>query len=210
MISDGHLSARKDRLILTKRSPLPQRRAVLGRGASGQSACLRRVAPYFGNRATERALIRKHIATLAALLASCTLAAAQSPFGLEPIATLYQPWAMASLPQGGFLVTEKAGRLVHVSTSGEVQVIAGAPGVTDSGQVGLHDVALSPDFEASGVVYLTWVDGTNGGALHLGRGRLNLAGCNWPIFKLFGGLRPWAARGIRGRWSHLALTGICF
>jgi glucose/arabinose dehydrogenase len=66
---------------------------------------------------------------------------------------------MAPLPQGGFLVTEKAGRLTHVSASGAVQTIAGAPVVTDDGQVGLHDVALAPDFATSGLIYLTWVDG---------------------------------------------------
>jgi glucose/arabinose dehydrogenase len=121
-------------------------------------------------------MIRKCIGAVAALLSLSAIATAQTPFGFEPIAILDQPWAMAALPQGGFLVTEKAGRLAYVSASGEVQTITGAPSVTDDGQVGLHDVALAPDFEASGLVYLTWVDGSSGGALHLGRGRLDLAG----------------------------------
>jgi glucose/arabinose dehydrogenase len=120
-------------------------------------------------------MIRKFITAVAALLSSSALATAETPFGFETIATLDRPWAIAALPQGGFLVTEKAGRLVHVSASGAVETISGAPTVTDDGQVGLHDVALAPDFATSGWVYLTWVDGADGGTLHLGRGRLDLA-----------------------------------
>lgn len=120
-------------------------------------------------------MFRNLIPAIAAFLSSATLAIAETPFGLKPIATLDRPWAMAVLPQGGFLVAEKAGRLVHVSASGAVETIAGAPVVKDDGQVGLHDVALAPDFETSGLIYLTWVDGADGGALHLGRGKLDLA-----------------------------------
>lgn len=101
-------------------------------------------------------------------------AAAQTPFEFEPVARFERPWAVAALPQGGFLVTEQAGRLRHVAADGEVSDIEGAPAVTDAGQVGLHDVALAPDFASSSMVYLTWVDGQGGGALHLGRGRLDL------------------------------------
>jgi len=105
------------------------------------------------------------------LLLTCTSVSAQNAFTIEPIATLERPWALAVMPSGGFLVTEKAGRLAYVTGAGEVKTISGTPRVTASGQVGLHDVVLSPDFETSGLVYLTWVDA---GALHLGRGRLDL------------------------------------
>lgn len=120
-------------------------------------------------------MFRHLIMALATLVSTAAMATAETPLSLEPVATLDRPWAMAALPEGGFLVTEKAGRLVHVSASGAVQAIAGAPEVTDDGQVGLHDVALAPDFARSGLVYLTWIDGEGGGALQLGRGRLDLA-----------------------------------
>jgi len=113
--------------------------------------------------------------TLAVLLASNTAASAQTALALDPVATFDRPWAMASLPQGGFLVTEKAGRLAYVAPDGAVQTISGTPDVRDRGQVGLHDVAIAPDFATSGLVYLTWVVGGDGGTLHLGRGRLDLA-----------------------------------
>jgi glucose/arabinose dehydrogenase len=157
-------------------------------------------------------MIRKCITAVAALLYSNTNATAQTPFGLEPIATLEQPWAMAVLPQGGFLVTEKAGRLTYVATSGEVQTIAGAPSVTDDGQVGLHDVALAPDFETSGLVYLTWVDGSGGGALHLGRGRLDLAGLQLVDLQVIWRATPMGGKGHPGAMiafgpdGHLFLT----
>lgn len=120
-------------------------------------------------------MFRNLIPAISVLLSSTSFAIAETPFEIEAIASLDRPWAMAVLPQGGFLVTEKAGRLVHVSASGAVETIAGVPVVTDDGQVGLHDVALAPDFDTSGLIYLTWVDGADGGALHLGRGKLDLA-----------------------------------
>jgi glucose/arabinose dehydrogenase len=143
-------------------------------------------------------MIRILVAAVATLLSSYAIATAQSPLGLEQIATLDQPWAMAVLPQGGFLVTEKTGRLAHVSASGEVQTIAGAPSVVAAGQVGLHDVALAPDFETSGLVYLTWVDGANGGALHLGRGRLDLAGLQLTDFQVIWHATPTGGDGHPG------------
>ena len=157
-------------------------------------------------------MIRKFITAVVALLSTSALATAETPFGFETIATLDRPWAMAALPQGGFLVTEKAGRLIHVSASGAVETISGAPTVTDDGQVGLHDVALAPDFETSGRVYLTWVDGANGGALHLGRGRLDLAGRQladldviWRADPMGGDGHPGAIMAF-GPEGHLFLT----
>ena len=157
-------------------------------------------------------MIRKFITAVVALLSTSALATAETPFGFETIATLDRPWAMAALPQGGFLVTEKAGRLIHVSASGAVETISGAPTVTDDGQVGLHDVALAPDFETSGRVYLTWVDGANGGALHLGRGRLDLAGKQladldviWRADPMGGDGHPGAIMAF-GPEGHLFLT----
>ena len=156
--------------------------------------------------------MRNLITAVAALLSSSAISAAQTPFGVEAIATLEQPWAMAVLPQGGFLVTEKAGRLAHVTASGEVETIAGAPRVTDAGQVGLHDVALAPDFQASGLVYLTWVDGTDGGALHLGRGRLDLGALQLADLQVIWRATPMGGNGHPGAMiafgpdGHLFLT----
>ena len=58
---------------------------------------------------------------------------------------LSHPWAIAELPDGNFLVTEKGGKLLRLS--GETQSeIKGLPeGIFTQGQGGLLDVMLSPD-----------------------------------------------------------------
>jgi glucose/arabinose dehydrogenase len=159
-------------------------------------------------------MIREILATVVIFLASSAGAIAQTPLEFEQIATFDQPWAMAVLPQGGFHVTEKAGRLAYVSATGEVRTIEGAPSVTVDGQVGLHDVALAPDFETSGLVYLTWVDGTNGGALHLGRGRLDLAGLRLDDLQIIWRAEPMGGSGHPGAMiafgsdGHLFVTSV--
>lgn len=157
-------------------------------------------------------MFRPLLTALSALIALPFTAMADTPFSLEPVARFEQPWAMAPLPQGGFLVTEKPGRLAHVTPSGAVQTITGTPTVTDDGQVGLHDVALAPDFDRSNLVYLTWVDGAGGGALHLGRGRLDLAGQQLTEFQVIWRADPMGGDGHPGAMiafgpdGHLFLT----
>lgn len=80
------------------------------------------------------------------------------------------PWAVAVLPaDAGYLVTERPGRLRHVSREGEVSdPIAGVPEVLNRRQGGLLDVALAPDFAESRAIYLTYAkpmgDGQSGTA----------------------------------------------
>ena len=70
---------------------------------------------------------------------------------------LEHPWGIAALPEGGYLVTERPGRLRHVSAEGELSdPIEGVPEVLDEEQGGLLDVALGPDFETDRLVYLTY------------------------------------------------------
>lgn len=85
------------------------------------------------------------------------------------------PWALAFLPDGRMLVTERPGHLRFVSADGELsEPIRGVPEVFAEGQGGLLDVALSPDFANDGLIYLSYAevgdDGMAGTAL--GRGQL--------------------------------------
>jgi len=71
-----------------------------------------------------------------------------------PVATFDNPWAMAFLPDGRLLVTERPGRLrlVTIAASGAGTVsaaIAGVPAVAFGGQGGLLDVALDPAFASN-------------------------------------------------------------
>jgi|TARA_B100001964_G_scaffold215895_1_gene254662 glucose/arabinose dehydrogenase len=70
---------------------------------------------------------------------------------------LVQPWAIAFLPDGGMLVTERPGRL-RVVRDGvlDPQAISGVPEVRTDGNGGLMDVALHPNFSENGLVYLTY------------------------------------------------------
>jgi glucose/arabinose dehydrogenase len=70
---------------------------------------------------------------------------------------LEHPWGIAALPDGGFLVTERPGRLRHVAPDGTLsEPIAGVPEVLAEDQGGLLDVALGPDFASDRSVYLTY------------------------------------------------------
>ena len=70
---------------------------------------------------------------------------------------LSHPWGMAVLPDGaGFIVTERGGRLVHVTRDGGVHTIVGAPSVRAVQQGGLLDVAIAGDFATSREIYLTY------------------------------------------------------
>jgi aldose sugar dehydrogenase len=87
---------------------------------------------------------------------------------------LEQPWGLAFLPDGRMLVTEKEGRLRLVGPDGQLsEPLAGVPEVYDSGQGGLLDVALDPDFAANQLVYLSYAEpGGEGGGTAVARGKL--------------------------------------
>jgi len=89
---------------------------------------------------------------------------------------LEKPWAVAFLPDGSMLVTEKSGQLRCVTAAGEIsEPIAGVPEVDSRNQGGLLDVAVAPDFESSRTIFLSFSephdDGTNNTAVL--RARLN-------------------------------------
>jgi glucose/arabinose dehydrogenase len=87
---------------------------------------------------------------------------------------LEHPWALAFLPDGRMLVTERPGRLRLVERDGRVgQPLAGVPPVLARGQGGLLDVALDPRFAESRLVYLSYAEPGSGGAgTAVARGRL--------------------------------------
>ncbi|UUP16718.1 PQQ-dependent sugar dehydrogenase [Nitratireductor thuwali] len=77
---------------------------------------------------------------------------------------LVHPWAIAFLPDGGMLVTERPGNLRHVTAEGEVSApIQGVPEVDARDQGGLLDVVLDPDFEQNRLVYLSYAEAGDGG-----------------------------------------------
>ncbi|MDH3554006.1 MAG: PQQ-dependent sugar dehydrogenase, partial [Gammaproteobacteria bacterium] len=93
------------------------------------------------------------------LLVACAVAQDDYPFVIEAVAEFEEPWALAFLPDGRLLVTEKEGRLFVVTQNGEKSdAVPGVPDVDYGGQGGLGDVALHPDFADNGVIYLSYAE----------------------------------------------------
>lgn len=91
---------------------------------------------------------------------------------------LHHPWAVARLPDGRFLVSERRGRVALIE-NGKVRYIEGAPEVSAVGQGGLLDLVLHPQYGdgAHDWIYMTYSKpaeeaGEGGTATALGRARL--------------------------------------
>jgi glucose/arabinose dehydrogenase len=90
-------------------------------------------------------------------------AAAQERWQIEPVVSgLDTPWAVAPLPEGGALVTQRGGELI-LSRAGKNIEIGGVPKVVTRGQGGLLDITLARDFARSRMVFLTYAKRQSGG-----------------------------------------------
>ena len=78
-----------------------------------------------------------------------------------PIAGPFEfPWSFAFLPDGSVLLTERAGRLQLVRPGLGAREVAGLPSILTAGQAGLLDIALDHNHARNGIVYLSYVHGT--------------------------------------------------
>jgi aldose sugar dehydrogenase len=96
-------------------------------------------------------------------------------FRVVPIRGFTYPYALAFLPDGGILVTERAGRLRLVRDGKlDPQPITGIPAVLDTRLRGLNDLALHPRFAENHWIYFTYykpVEGTTNARATLARAR---------------------------------------
>ena len=75
---------------------------------------------------------------------------------------LSYPWAIAFLPDGDMLVTERPGRLRLISGGKlRVQPIGNLPDVFVGGQGGLFDILLDPGFASNQRLFLSFASGTS-------------------------------------------------
>ncbi len=81
----------------------------------------------------------------------------------QRVSGLDTPWALAVLPQGDVLITERDGRLLR-AREGTINEVAGTPQVVDAGQGGLLDITLARDFDTTRTVFLTYAKALDGGA----------------------------------------------
>jgi aldose sugar dehydrogenase len=78
---------------------------------------------------------------------------------VELVTGLEHPWALAILPDGTMLVTERPGRLRRVGADGAVSApLSGLPKIFVDGQAGLLDVVLSPEFAKDKRVYVSFAE----------------------------------------------------
>lgn len=102
---------------------------------------------------------------------------ADLPFGATLEGQFDNPFAMAFLPDGSLLVTEKPGHLKLRAANGTVSEVTGVPEVDYVNQGGLLDVALAPDFSSSHALYLSYSEpGDGGSSLALARATLDTSG----------------------------------
>ena len=111
----------------------------------------------------------KRLITILAAALLCLPAAAQR---LETVARdLVEPWALAFLPDGRMLVTERAGRLRIIGPDGRPgEPVEGLPAIDVTGQCGLLDLVVGPD----GWLYFSYAEaGEGGNGTNAARARLD-------------------------------------
>lgn len=95
------------------------------------------------------------------------------PFKINEVATFDSPWAMAFLPGGKMLVTQKMGAMILFDPKdGSKKVLTGTPAVVSTGQGAMMDVVPAPDFAKTNKIYFSFSEAgeekTNGVALATG------------------------------------------
>jgi glucose/arabinose dehydrogenase len=104
--------------------------------------------------------VKKLLISLA-LAATATVSARAER--VEIIASgLDHPWSLAFLPDGGVLVTERAGKLSRIAPDGRMNTIAGVPPAYVRSQGGLFDVLLHPRFAENRLLFLSMAAGSGG------------------------------------------------
>lgn len=117
------------------------RRARLGAAAA---ACISALAPLLGVAACSNGVDTDPIDTTEVRHDSIAVIARD----------LDVPWDLAFLPGGDLLVTERPGRLVRLSPSGERRWAVPVEGVRASGEGGQLGLALHPSFEENRWIYV--------------------------------------------------------
>jgi glucose/arabinose dehydrogenase len=90
--------------------------------------------------------------------------AAQALRALTIASGLDHPWAVAFLPNGRFLVTERPGRMRVIEADGKVGApLDGVPEVGSGGQGGLLDLVLDSRFASNRMLYFCFAEPAIGG-----------------------------------------------
>jgi len=154
------------------------------------------------------------LACVAVGLAACSgsessLRAQDLPFSIAEVTQFDEPWAMAFLPNGNLLVSEKRGALKLYGMDGSVADVSGVPEVSYGGQGGFGDVVLHPEFVENNLVYISYAeDGdrrTRGAAV--ARARLRSSGGRYELTDLNVIWRQVPKVSGRGHFGHRIAFG---
>ena len=89
--------------------------------------------------------------------------AAALPFEVTAVGTFDAPWAMAFLPGGKMLVTQKQGAMILFDPgNGSKQTVTGTPAVISEKQGALMDIVPAPDFASSRKLYFSYSEAADG------------------------------------------------
>ncbi|HKC37611.1 MAG TPA: PQQ-dependent sugar dehydrogenase [Chitinophagaceae bacterium] len=102
----------------------------------------------------------------------------KTPYKVDKIAEkLGLPWAVIPLPDGRLLITERRGSMQILDANGTlVKKITGFPEVDASGQGGMLDVALDPNFSKNKMIYWSFSEKNGvGNLMAIAKGELNEA-----------------------------------
>lgn len=119
------------------------------------------------------AIVSTRLGKIASLVLVCaplavtaqTFDSSDHEFELDTVAEgLEYPWALAFLPNGDQLVTERAGRL-RIIEGGELldKPVTGVPDLVVAGQGGLLDIVLHPNFSDNRLLMLSYAHQTSAG-----------------------------------------------
>lgn len=153
-------------------------------------------------------MVARYFTCLCLTVLSTAACARQLPFDVVAIATFDEPWALAFLPDGRMLVTEKKGSLFIVGQDGDKShPVKGVPDVDYGGQGGLGDIALHPDFANNRQVYVSYAEGGEGGTrgAAVARGVLNEDGDKPSLQQLEVIWRQYPKVLGRGHYAHRLL-----
>jgi glucose/arabinose dehydrogenase len=150
---------------------------------------------------------------LAVLPVSAETLTSAGPMEITAIAEgLDEPWGLAFLPDGSFLLTERGGAL-RLGREGGLVSVDGVPEVLLDGQGGLLDVMVPADFATSREVWLSFAAPVGaGGATAAGFGRLSEDGTRLEDFRTvftgdgYPGGRHFGARLVEMPDGTVALT----
>ena len=94
------------------------------------------------------------------------IASEKARFRVVTVASgLENPWALAFLPEGRLLVTERPGRMRIVARDGTLSApLGGVPPVLAQGQGGMLDVVLDRAFASNRTIYFCFSEAGEGGA----------------------------------------------